>query len=54
MEIKNKKPLPLRCRFFCREIKKCGGKVERACYNCDYALNRFIFLDDDGNKIEFV
>lgn len=52
MVIKDKKPLPLRCRFFCREIRKCGGKVERACYNCDYALNRFELLDDNGKEIK--
>lgn len=52
MEIRDKKPLPLRCRFFCKEIHKANGNTGAACSECDYALNRFILLDDKGKEIE--
>ena len=52
MIIKDKKPLPLRCRFFCKEIRKANGNTGAACSECDYALNRFELLDDNGKKIK--
>lgn len=51
MEIRDKKPLPLRCRF-CKELKKCRGNTGAACSECDYALKRFELLDDNGKKIK--
>ena len=51
MEIKEKKPLPLRCRF-CREIRKAKGNTGAACSECDYALNRFSLLDEEGKEIK--
>ena len=50
MIIKERKPLPLRCRF-CREIRKAKGNTGAACSECEYALDRFELLDDDGNII---
>jgi hypothetical protein len=52
MVIKERKPLPMRCRFFCKEIRKAKGNSGAACSECDYALNRFVLLDDEGKEIE--
>lgn len=51
MEIKDRKPLPLRC-IFCWELFKCKGNTGMACWECDYACDRFVLVDDDGNEID--
>ena len=43
MHYEEVKPLPWRCRL-CLRCKIHG--VDNACYNCDYALDRFMLIKD--------
>lgn len=45
MRFREANPLPQVCQQ-CAEVKEHG--VECACYNCDYALERFEILPDDA------
>lgn len=49
IEIRERNPLPEVCRN-CEELKECGGNVDAACYNCDYALERFEIIHIDSEK----
>lgn len=40
IEFIERQPLPQECQE-CKEIVECGGAVDMACYNCDFALKRF-------------
>lgn len=44
MRFEEVSPLPQVCQE-CAEVKEYG--VECACYNCDYALERFRMLPDE-------
>jgi hypothetical protein len=44
MRFEEVKPLPQVCQE-CEEVKEYG--VECACYNCDYALERFRMFPDE-------
>ena len=44
LEIREIQPLPQRCQE-CEEVKEHG--VDCACYNCDYALERFELVKVD-------
>lgn len=44
MRIIQREPLPQVCAE-CEEVKEFG--TECACYNCDYALERFEILPDE-------
>lgn len=48
MEIVENNPLPQRCQD-CQEVKEFG--VDCACYNCDYALERFTIIDSKEETI---
>lgn len=44
MEVIEVSPLPQVCQE-CEEVKEYG--VDAACYNCDYALERFIIINNE-------
>ena len=48
MEPIENNPLPQVCQE-CEEVKEWG--IELACYNCDYALERFKILDSSEKAI---
>jgi hypothetical protein len=43
-------PLPQVCQE-CKEIVECRGNTGQACWECDYAEERFYLVDEEGNKI---
>ena len=54
MEIKEVNPLPQRC-LECQEAKEAKELVlteDAYCYNCDYALDRFIIVDSKLPQID--
>lgn len=49
LEIREIQPLPQRCQE-CEKVKEDG--VDCACYNCDYALERFELVKlDEPQKL---
>lgn len=43
-------PLPERCQN-CKELEECNGNTGQACWECDYACDRFVLIDENGEVI---
>ena len=49
-EIVERKSLPRRC-IECQELAECDYDTGKACMECDYAMDRFMLIDDNGVEI---
>ena len=53
MRLTEKNPLPQRC-VECQEAKEAeaaGYGIDACCYNCDYALERWIMANDEVEEV---